>query len=246
MISLKRLFGGGRQSLADSGLLGGLVDYHSHLLPGVDDGIRTQAEALEVLKVYGEAGVRAVWLTPHIMEDYPNRTQQLRERFAELGAAYATLKPERPVELHLAAENMLDALFLERLEAGDLLPVIDGEHLLVETSCYNPPFGFGQLLKEIRVRGYTPVLAHPERYHYLTLGDCESLCRSGVVLQLNMASVTGAYGSEACKKACALLRKGYYALAGSDLHQLHAFEKWIRQPVEKPVLQAIRHLLQVK
>ena len=88
----------------------GFTDYHSHILPGVDDGVQTMDESLEILRLYEEQGIKSVWLTPHIMEDIPNTTAHLRDRFAELQAAYTG-----GVQLHLAAENMLDNLFEERL-----------------------------------------------------------------------------------------------------------------------------------
>ena len=114
-----------RVSLQDSGIFSGFTDWHSHILPGVDDGVRTMGESLEILRLYEELGVRSVWLTPHIMEDIPNTTAHLRERFAELQASYSG-----SVELHLAAENMLDGLFEERLEKNDLLPLGEnGDHL---------------------------------------------------------------------------------------------------------------------
>ena len=71
-----------------SGFLHGFIDWHCHILPGVDDGVQTMEEALEILAKYDELGVKEVWLTPHIMEDIPNATQHLKERFIELQAAY--------------------------------------------------------------------------------------------------------------------------------------------------------------
>ena len=65
----------------------GFTDYHSHILPGVDDGVQTMDESLEILRLYEEQGIKSVWLTPHIMEDIPNTTAHLRDRFAELQAA---------------------------------------------------------------------------------------------------------------------------------------------------------------
>lgn len=109
------------------------VDYHSHILPGVDDGIRTISDSLAVLSEYENLGVSNVWLTPHIMEDYPNTTDALRTRFSELKEEY-----KGGINLHLASENMMDELFMERLESDDLLP-LNNKHLLVETSYYNPP-----------------------------------------------------------------------------------------------------------
>ncbi len=86
--------------LKDSGIFEGFTDWHSHILPGVDDGVRTMEEALEILRLYEGLGVKTVWLTPHIMEDTPNTTAHLRERFAELQAAYTG-----PITLHPAAET---------------------------------------------------------------------------------------------------------------------------------------------
>ena len=105
-----------RIPLKDSGIFKNFTDCHSHILPGVDDGVQTMEEALEILRLYEELGIKSVWLTPHIMEDMPNTTLHLRERYAELQATYSG-----PIKLHLASENMLDNLFEERLEKNDLL-----------------------------------------------------------------------------------------------------------------------------
>lgn len=98
-------------SIADSGILKGMTDYHSHLLPGVDDGVKTMAETLKILEEMEKQGIRKVWFTPHIMEDIPNKTADLKKKFAEVQVAY-----QGNIVLHLAAENMLDNLFEVRLE----------------------------------------------------------------------------------------------------------------------------------
>ena len=103
-----------KKTLAESGLLHGFTDWHCHLLPGVDDGVRTLDESLAILASYEQQGIRSVWLTPHIMEDIPNTTALLKARFAELITAY-----QGPLQLHLAAEHMLDGLFEERLRNRD-------------------------------------------------------------------------------------------------------------------------------
>ena len=91
----------------DSGLLEGFRDCHSHLLPGVDDGVQETVETLQVLGIWEQAGVSEVWLTPHIMEDIPNEPVMLRDKFEEVTAFYTG-----DVKLHLAAEHMMDGLFL--------------------------------------------------------------------------------------------------------------------------------------
>lgn len=203
-------------SLADSGIFKGFTDWHSHILPGVDDGVRTMDETLEILALYEILGVKTVWLTPHVMEDVPNTTEHLKERFAELQATY-----KGSVRLHLAAEYMLDNLFQERLDNADLLPLGEkGDRLLVETSCYNPPMNLCETLERIRSKGFHPVLAHPERYIYMSGGDYGKLKREGVRFQINLPSLAGFYGKEARRKAERLLAEDHAGLYGTDSHSL--------------------------
>ena len=207
---------GKRTDLKDSGILNGLTDWHCHLLPGVDDGVQTIEESQKILTFYEELGVKEIWLTPHIMEDIPNRTNDLKEKYNELKAIY-----NGNVKLHLAAENMLDNLFEERLEKNDLLPLgIEGTLLLVETSYFNPPVGLNSILINIKSKGYTPVLAHPERYIYMDECDYRQLKNMNVLFQLNLASLVGAYGKGAKRNAEWLLNNGFYDLAGTDTHRL--------------------------
>ena len=77
-----------KQTIAESNILNGMTDYHSHVLPGVDDGVSTSEKAFELLAFYEELGIRHVWLTPHIMEDYPNKTGILRQHFKNFCTEY--------------------------------------------------------------------------------------------------------------------------------------------------------------
>lgn len=177
---------------------------------------------MQVLQRYEEIGIAEVWCTPHIMEDLTNTTEGLWARFAELQAAY-----HGPVKLHLAAEYMMDQLFEERLQNNDLLPLgAESNRLLVETSYFNPPMGMHDILKQIKTQGYFPVLAHPERYVYMDKDDYRTLKSRGILFQLNLASLAGAYGPDAQKKARWLLKKDFYNLAGSDLHSVRNMQFW--------------------
>ena len=203
------------KSIQESGLLKNSMDYHSHLLPGVDDGVQKMEETLEILDNFEKQGIAELWLTPHIMEDIPNTTEKLRQRFAELQAEY-----KGAIKLHLAAEYMLDTLFDERLKAGDLLPLgEEGTHLLVETSYFSSPIGLYDTLARIKSKGYYPVLAHPERYQYMEERDYKKLASMGVKLQLSWASLAGGYGKPEKKKAEWLLKRNMYTVMGSDTHR---------------------------
>ena len=205
-----------KQTLEESGFFRGFTDWHCHILPGVDDGVQSMDESLQILAEYERLEVKEVWLTPHIMEDMPNTTEKLRDRFVELKAAY-----QGTVMLRLASENMLDNLFEERLEKNDLLPMgKDGRHLLVETSYFNPPMGLNNILFRIKAKGYYPVLAHPERYLYMNENDYQRLSSMGIEFQLNLFSLFGLYGKEVQKRAKTLQKQGKYDYTGTDLHRM--------------------------
>lgn len=212
-----------KQTLAESGILRGMTDYHSHLLPGVDDGVQTAEESLEILRLYEQLGIREVWFTPHIMEDIPNTTASLRSRFEQFQKNYTG-----NIRLHLAAEYMLDNLFKERLAHRDLLPLgTEGNHLLVETSYFNPPMDLYGMLEKIKSAGFIPVLAHPERYTYMGEKDYHRLKQAGVMFQSNLPSLVGGYGNPVKKKVEELYSKAMINLYGTDTHALSSFNQII-------------------
>ena len=213
-----------KQTLEESGFFCGFTDWHCHILPGVDDGVQSMDEALQILAEYERLGVKKVWLTPHIMEDIPNTTRKLRNRFAELKVTY-----QGSVMLHLASENMLDNLFEDRLEKNDLLPIgKDSRHLLVETSYFNPPMGLNNILLRIKAKGYYPILAHPERYLYMNENDYQRLKSMNIQFQLNQFSLFGLYGKDVQKRAKMLRRKGMYDYTGTDLHSMITMQNALR------------------
>lgn len=212
-----------KQTLAESGILRGMTDYHSHLLPGVDDGVQTVEESLEILRLYEQLGIREVWFTPHIMEDIPNTTAGLRSRFEQFQKRYTG-----NIRLHLAAEYMLDNLFKERLAHRDLLPLgEEGNHLLVETSYFNPPMDLYGMIEKIKSAGFIPVLAHPERYTYMGEKDYHRLKEVGVMFQSNLPSLVGGYGNPVKKKVEELHSKAMINLYGTDTHTLSSFNRII-------------------
>lgn len=227
-----------RHSLQESRILNGSSDRHSHILYGVDDGIKTQEDSLSVLAFQELLGIKDVWCTPHIMEDVPNGTEFLKERFAELCSRYSG-----PIRLHLAAEYMLDTVFEKRLETRDLLTMED-DLILVETSTIAPPYDLMASLKEVMAAGYRPLLAHPERYRFLNEKDYSKLYGAGVRFQLNLASVTGYYGETAKKKAEYILGKGWYMTSGSDCHRYSSIkQQYARKTISSKIIKQLETIL---
>lgn len=224
-------------SISESGILSGATDWHSHVLPGVDDGFKTMEDSLALLRHFDTIGIDTLWLTPHIMEDYPNTTESLRMKYEELKKAC-----DGKVKLRLASENMLDSLFEERLEARDLLPIgRNADHLLVETSYFSAPMGFDRIISSIMSAGYFPLLAHPERYTYMNEKDYMRLREKGVKMQLNYVSLVGGYGETARKKAVWLLQNGCIDIIGSDVHRLASNQTLIdKSPDKKEHLELLR------
>lgn len=208
-----------KTKLADIGFFRDFVDSHSHILPGVDDGIRTIEESLAVLAYFDSLGVKKVRLTPHVMNGV--------EHWEDVLQAFDTLRKRYTGEtvLELGAEYMLDSGFRERLGKG--LQPLCGDCVLVETSYFSPPNNLDELLYDVSLAGYTPVIAHPERYLYMRYGDYCELKDKGYLLQLNLLSLSGYYGKQVMKNAETLLEKGMYDMVGTDLHNLETFGKWI-------------------
>ena len=211
-------------------MLDGFCDCHCHLLPGVDDGVQERDETMQILEVWASLGVKEVWLTPHIMEDIPNEPVALRKRFETLtGTSTGT------IELHLAAEHMMDGPFSKRLEKGDIMP-FDNEKLLVETSYYTPPMNMGAIIERIKEKGYEPLLAHPERYQYMDDSDYKMWKQRGVLLQLNLPSLVGAYGPLVQRKAEWLLKEGMYDYSGTDTHSAVQMEMFLNSMISKKMV----------
>lgn len=223
-------------SLSDSGFLKGITDWHSHLLPGVDDGIEDIEDSLKVLSHLEQLGVRKIWLTPHIMEDYPNETTTLKEIFKSLKDKWTG-----KLEIALGSENMLDYLFEERLEKNDFLPLGEaGNFLLVETSYFNKPYGMKEMMKRAAGKGYDIILAHPERYNYMDEAEYRKHKEDGIKFQLNYMSLIGAYGEVVRKKAEWLLKNGYVDFFGSDIHRLDNMELISKGKIQSKISKLLR------
>lgn len=201
-----------------SDLLTKMSDFHCHLLPGVDDGIQKMEHTLLILDYYQQIGICTVWLTPHVMEDIPNSTTKLKERFEEVLKEY-----HGPIQLNLAAEYMMDSEYSKRLESKDLLTLAgDDDQVLVETSTFSAPSNMEEIFQQTKSAGYFPVLAHPERYTYMhKREDYLRWKRLDIKFQLNLSSLHGLYGKVEKEKAEWMLENDMYDYYGTDTHTPH-------------------------
>ena len=203
----------------------GACDIHSHLLPGVDDGFPTVEKTLEGIAFMKRKGFQKLKMTPHFMKDYPQNTREAVEEKYKLFLQEAGNTVD--VELSLGGEYMLDSCFMERFAEGFL--TLDKEHTLVlcETSYMMADPMAKEMLYQIMLKGFQPVIAHPERYDYATMPLYQRWKQKDYLLQLNLLSLAGAYGKPAEMKARELLREGLYDYAGSDLHKVENVDRML-------------------
>lgn len=212
-----------KQSLADL-IPDGYTDIHSHLLPGIDDGATDIADTASLIKSLEELGFKNFITTPHILKGVWNNTSEgIKENERETIARLPEYGITAPVKS--AAEYLMDDTFLSLLKTDKLLTLKEN-YVLVEMSYLNPPMQLYDIIYELQLRDYKPVLAHPERYNFYSgkIDEFHKLKKSGCLFQLNLLSVTGYYGKAPLETAKKLLEAGMIDFTGSDVHHYRHVE----------------------
>jgi len=206
----------------DLSILG--TDVHSHLVPGIDDGAKTMEDTLTMLKKFVDLGYKKVITTPHVMSDFYRNTPEtilgglksIREEAQKQGVE---------IEIEAAAEYYLDFHLKELIEEKKLL-TFGHNHVLFELSFSQEPPGINETVFDLITEGYKPILAHVERYPFY-IGNwkkIEEYKERGVLLQLNINSLSGHYGPHVKQMAEQLIDRDLIDLIGSDCHHFHHLE----------------------
>ena len=221
----------------------GFIDIHSHLLPGIDDGAKDLDNSIELILKMRSYGIKNFITTPHVLGDvYPNTSETI---LAKLNLVQKELEFRQinDVTIHAAAEYMMDEQFSKLLEKGDILTLQDNL-ILVEMSYFSAPYNLFDVLFEIQLKGYKPVLAHPERYvfYHNSFDHFYKLKKAGCLFQLNLLSLTEQYGKSVQKVANQLIKENVYDFVGSDTHHTNHLHLLKTIATKKNILQ-IKHLL---
>ena len=212
-------FGKKRKSAPDVDLSWLVADMHSHLVPGIDDGSQDVTTSVSLIRNMVDLGFKKIITTPHILwEIYPNTPDVIINRFEEVKEAVRREHIE--VELHAAAEYFMDDHFEDHLQSKQPLLKLSGNMVLVEFSMVTAPMDLQQLIFELQMQNYQPILAHPERYVYLSRhkSTFEDLKAAGCYFQVNLLSLTGHYGNSVLELSEWLLKQNMYDFAGTDVH----------------------------
>lgn len=202
------------------------IDIHSHLLPGIDDGAKTVYESIILIEKFEEIGIKNVITTPHIMQDvWPNENETINNALESVKKLLKKVYIE-DFNISVAAEYMLDDLFTIRFEKKELL-TLPGNSVLVEMSTFNAPYNLFETLFEIKLEGYSPILAHPERYYFYhnDYKQYELLKEKECKFQINLLSLTGHYGKEIQEVGIKLLEANMIDYVGTDVHHINHIQK---------------------
>jgi protein-tyrosine phosphatase len=195
------------------------TDMHSHLLPDIDDGSPDMETSLRLVRGMAELGYTKLIATPHIMWDmYKNTREVILEKLELVRTA---VKAEGlTVEINAAAEYFLDDYVAGLVKNNEPLLTMGDNMVLVEFSMAHPSMSLKDILFDMQMQGYQPIIAHPERYIYMEHNKefYEDLKDIGCLFQLNMLALNNYYGKSAQELAQYLIKKGYYDLIGTDLH----------------------------
>ena len=216
-----------------------VVDFHSHLIPGIDDGAQTMDDSINLIKGLMGFGFKKIITSPHVMSDgYPNTPEiilkgkdAVRNRLKEEGIE---------IPFDAAAEYYIDQTVIDAARSRELL-TFGNNNVLVELSYLTPPLNLTDWFFRLRSEGYNVVLAHPERYPFYYRKDAEvyeQVKNLGVHFQLNLSSLTGMYGEGARKAAEQLIDAGMIDYVATDLHNARHLE-YLRKCLSLPYVEKI-------
>ncbi len=202
------------------------VDVHSHMLPGIDDGAKTLEDTLDMIERTSRNGIRKIITTPHIMYEFYRNTPEIIQQKLEF-VQEAVKERGMDIELEAAAEYYLDDAFIQMVKNKEPLLTFGDKHILIETNYIQSHPELLQVFFDLRIQGYKPVFAHPERYAYLTrnrdketLEAYQRIFDSGALFQLNLMSFAGYYGPQIKHTAELLLKAKMVHMVGSDAHKV--------------------------
>lgn len=205
------------------------TDIHSHLIPAIDDGSADMEASITMIKKFKELGFKKIITTPHTMCDYYKNTPEtilggLEEVRKELKAQHID------IEINAASEYNLDDGLSKLIDDKQILMIGDN-YVLFELPFMSEPPNFQEIVFKFQTNGYKPILAHPERYSYWydDFEKYEELKAKGILLQLNLLSLTGHYSPQTKKVAEKMVEANLIDAVGTDCHRiehLHILEKF--------------------
>ncbi len=218
------------------------TDIHCHIMPGVDHGSPDEETSLKLIESEQSWGINRIVLTSHVTEStFENNPETLAAGFERL--TKAVKEAENPIKLAYSAEYRIDSLFTEQYKNHQLVKFPD-DYLLVENSFIQEPWGLDNLLFDLKINGFKPIMAHPERfmYYHNNKKRYDALHDAGNFFQVNLLSLAGYHGEGPKKIAEWLIEKGYADFLGTDIHNMthvNAIDDYLRSKDFRKLMPAL-------
>ncbi|MBM4273396.1 MAG: capsular biosynthesis protein [Deltaproteobacteria bacterium] len=217
-----------------------MIDIHSHILPGLDDGPQTWEEALEMARLAAEDGIQIMVATPHLFKDRFSDVGGINNKETILAQIHQfrekLSQAQIPLEIMPGCDMHLSPRALELLEEDQVFTINDTRnYLLLELPDMSFPPGIGDVCFNLQSKGITPIITHPER-HFLIQempDKLRNLLDLGCLAQITATSVLGGFGRAIARFSRDLLKKGYVQVAASDAHDTRGRAPKLRRAVEE-------------
>ena len=195
------------------------TDMHSHLIPLIDDGSQSEKESIQIISELKNLGFSKIITTPHTMSDYYKNTPEIIKN-GENQVLEELKRVNLEIEFDSASEYYVDYDFRQQIVKNSLL-TFGSKYLLIEFPFVDEPKDIDDIIFQLQLSGYNVVLAHPERYLYYTNKDLKKFSEKGVLLQLNLLSITGYYSDQVRKNAENLIKDDLISFVGTDCHNMN-------------------------
>lgn len=200
-----------------------MVDVHSHLIYGVDDGVKTLEESMKMILAAKENGYQTLVVTPHYIEDSIYSSSSIENSKIILKIEEELLRQNIDVKICLGNEFMLSNNVLELLEKNEIKTLNNSKYLLTELSQTMSSDYIIDKIDLLISKNIIPIIAHPERYDFIDLQQYKEMVSHGALLQMNLGSLLGTYGKHVKKRARLLIKNNLIYIVGSDTHRKDNF-----------------------
>lgn len=215
-----------------------MIDLHSHILPGIDDGAKEMAVTMEMLQIAVKDGTKRIVATPHFYTGYYENTYEDVYKLVK-GINVKAKEKEIDIDVVSGQEIFLDKHTLEFYKQGTIRGIDETKYMLIELSMESMPKDALNIIYELRIEGVAPIIAHPERYNYIVEkpSRINEFIEEGCFFQINSGSISGMFGKRIQKISQMFIQHGVCDFIASDAHS-----NGMRSPKMKETLEQVESL----
>lgn len=206
------------------------IDLHTHILPSIDDGSRSFEESEQILEGMFDIGYQWIAMTPHLRQGmFSNFNENIRKKFSEFKEKLSQSEKSKRYNIVIGGEYHFDYYFLKCLENNDIITINSSEYFLLELNNFQEPPNLKEVIYKAQLKGYTPIITHPERYVYFQEKPQKiiELKNHGALFQGSMSSFLAPKDKLVQKTSALFLKKELFDFIATDIHNLTFLKKYL-------------------